>query len=125
MPSPIIPPAGLPDYAELFCLSNFTFLQGASHAEELVARAVQLGYTALALTDECSLSGVVRAHVEAKKHGFPLVIGSQFRVGDMLLVALATNRNGYGNLSELITLARTRVEKGSYLLHPDDLAAPQ
>ena len=118
-------PASLPDYAELQCASNFTFLRGASHPEELVARAVQLGYTALALTDECSLSGVVRAHVEAKKHGFPLVIGSQFRVGDMLLVALATNRNGYGNLSELITLARTRVEKGSYLLHPDDLAAPQ
>ncbi|MET0964421.1 MAG: PHP domain-containing protein, partial [Noviherbaspirillum sp.] len=118
-------PAALPDYAELQCVSNFTFLRGASHPEELVARAVQLGYSALALTDECSLSGVVRAHVEAKKHGLQLLIGSQLRVGDMLLVALATNRNGYGNLSELITLARTRVQKGSYLLHPDDLAAPR
>lgn len=119
------PPAALPDYAELQCVSNFSFLRGASHPEELVARAVQLGYSALALTDECSLSGVVRAHVEAKKHGFPLIVGSQMRVGDMLLVALATNRNGYGNLSELITLGRTRAEKGSYLLHPDDLAAPR
>ena len=75
MPSPVSPP-GLPDYAELFCLSNFSFLQGASHAEELVARAVQLGYSALALTDECSLAGVVRAHAEAKKAELPLLIGA-------------------------------------------------
>lgn len=115
----------LPDYAELQCASNFSFLRGASHPEELVARAVQLGYSALAITDECSLSGVVRAHVEAKKHDFPLLIGSQMRVGDMRLIVLAKNREGYGNLCELITLARTRVEKGSYLLYPDDLAAPQ
>ena len=119
------PAAALPDYAELQCVSNFSFLRGASHPEELVARAIQLGYGALALTDECSLSGVVRAHVEAKKHAFPLIVGSQMRVGDMLLVALATNRNGYGNLSELITLGRTRAAKGSYLLYPDDLAAPR
>jgi error-prone DNA polymerase len=118
-------PAALPDYAELQCASNFSFLRGASHPEELVARAVQLGYSALALTDECSVSGVVRAHVEAKKLDFPLIVGSQMRVGDMLLVALATNRNGYGNLCELITLGRTRAAKGSYLLHPDDLAAPR
>ena len=117
--------AALPDYAELQCMSNFSFLRGASHPEELVARAVQLGYSALALTDECSLSGIVRAHVEAKKLGLPLLIGSQMQVGDMRLVALATNRNGYGNLCELITLGRTRAEKGSYLLHPDDLAAPR
>jgi error-prone DNA polymerase len=115
----------LPDYAELQCASNFSFLRGASHPEELVARAVQLGYSALALTDECSLSGVVRAHVEAKKHDFHLLIGSQLQVGDMRLIALAKNREGYGNLCELITLARTRVEKGHYLLHPEDLAAPQ
>ncbi|WP_194712199.1 error-prone DNA polymerase [Noviherbaspirillum soli] len=115
----------LPDYAELQCASNFSFLRGASHPEEMVARAVQLGYRALAITDECSLSGVVRAHVEAKKHDFHLLIGSQLQVGDMRLIALAKNREGYGNLCELITLARTRVEKGSYLLHPDDLAAPQ
>ncbi|HEX8886490.1 MAG TPA: PHP domain-containing protein, partial [Noviherbaspirillum sp.] len=81
----------LPDYAELQCASNFSFLRGASHPEELVARAVQLGYSALALTDECSLSGVVRAHVEAKKHDFHLLIGSQLQVGDMRLIALAKN----------------------------------
>ena len=128
MAQPDLPQPGnspLPDYAELQCASNFSFLRGASHPEELVARAVQLGYSALALTDECSLSGVVRAHVEAKKHGFHLLVGSQFLVGDMRLVALAKNRDGYGNLCELITLGRTRVEKGRYLLHPDDLAAPR
>ena len=48
-------------YAELHCLSNFTFLRGASHPEELVERASQLGYTAIAITDECSVAGVVRA----------------------------------------------------------------
>jgi DNA polymerase-3 subunit alpha/error-prone DNA polymerase len=61
-------PAGhqLPGYAELFCLSNFSFLEGASHAEELVKRAVNLGYQGIAITDECSLAGIVRAHEEAK-----------------------------------------------------------
>ncbi|WP_082439719.1 MULTISPECIES: error-prone DNA polymerase [unclassified Massilia] len=114
---------GLPQYAELFCLSNFSFLQGASHAEELVARAVQLGYAALALTDECSLAGVVRAHAEAKQAKLPLIIGAHFHLAqpEISLILLAQNRNGYGNLSELITLGRTRSEKGSYLLRPADL----
>lgn len=122
----------LPNYAELFCYSNFTFLQGASHAEELVARAVKLAYHALAITDECSLAGVVRAHQEAKKHGFPLLIGSYFQLttatGDvgMRLIAIAKNREGYGNLCELITLARTRENaiKGSYFITQEDFSAP-
>ncbi|HAK90023.1 error-prone DNA polymerase [Massilia timonae] len=125
-------PQALPPYAELFCLSNFSFLQGASHAEELVARAVQLGYFALALTDECSLAGVVRAHAEAKNAGLPLIIGAHFHLKSLddaltpapSLILLAQNRNGYGNLSELITIGRTRSEKGTYLLTPDDLANP-
>lgn len=122
--------SAIPDYAELFCLSNFSFLEGASHAEELAARAVQLGYTALAVTDECSLAGVVRAHVETRDAGIKLIIGSFFRIEweagkpPLTLIALAQNREGYGNLSELITLGRTRVEKGSYRLSLDDLAAP-
>jgi error-prone DNA polymerase len=121
---------GLPEYAELFCLSNFSFLQGASHAQELVARAVQLGYSALALTDECSLAGVVRAHAEAKKAALPLLIGAHFHLRNadggaaLSLILLAQNRNGYGNLSELITLGRMRSDKGSYLLTPADIAAP-
>ena len=65
-------------YAELHCVSNFSFLRGASHAEELVARAQQLGYAALAITDECSLAGVVRAHLASRGSTLPLIIGSEF-----------------------------------------------
>ncbi|MGW8393835.1 error-prone DNA polymerase [Pseudoduganella sp. HUAS MS19] len=122
--------AGLPAYAELFCLTNFSFLHGASHAEELVERALKLGYGALAITDECSLAGVVRAHGEAKQAGLKLLIGAHFHLTHadgrpaLSLLALATNRNGYGNLSEMITLGRMRADKGSYALHPDDFASP-
>src|SRR5437762_7749431 len=112
----------LPAYAELHCLSNFTFLRGASHPEELVKRAAGLGYSALAVTDECSLAGAVRAHVAAKEVGLPLVIGSEIRLNDgPKLVMLATDRESYGNLSELITRGRCRAKKGSYSLCWDDL----
>jgi error-prone DNA polymerase len=120
----------LPDYAELFCFSNFTFLHGASHAEELAARAAQLGYSALAITDECSLAGVVRAHVAAKAAELRFIVGSYFRLVNadgspaFGLILLAKNREGYGNLSELITLARTRAPKGSYRLTAQDLSRP-
>jgi error-prone DNA polymerase len=107
----------LPAYAELHCLSNFTFLRGASHTEELVARAKALGYSALAVTDECSLAGVVRAHVAAKKAGLKLIIGSEVKIDDgPKLVLLATHRESYGHISALITRARMRAEKGSYRL---------
>ncbi|MEO8936980.1 MAG: PHP domain-containing protein, partial [Burkholderiaceae bacterium] len=117
----------LPRYAELHCLSNFSFLKGASHPEELVVRAVELGYAALAITDECSLAGVVRAHGEAKDSGLKLLIGSSFVLEDGLrLVLIATNLNGYGNLSELITLGRMRCEKGTYRLTRADFdGSPQ
>jgi error-prone DNA polymerase len=124
-------PSVLPAYAELQCVSNFSFLRGASHAEELVMRAATLGYTALAITDECSVAGVVRAHAEAKECGLQLIIGSQFRLLDeegqpaFSLILLARNRDGYGNLCELITLARMRAEKGSYRLTPTDLSSPE
>ncbi|MBB5498640.1 error-prone DNA polymerase [Paraburkholderia sp. MM5384-R2] len=120
----------LPAYAELFCFSNFTFLHGASHAEELAERAEQLGYSALAVTDECSLAGVVRAHVAAKEARLPFIVGSYFRLVNadgspaFGLILLARNREGYGNLSELITLARTRAPKGEYRLTPQDLSRP-
>jgi error-prone DNA polymerase len=120
----------LPAYAELFCFSNFTFLHGASHAEELSERAAQLGYSALAVTDECSLAGVVRAHVAAKEAKLPFIVGSYFRLVNadgspaFGLILLARNREGYGNLSELITLARTRAPKGEYRLTPQDLSRP-
>ncbi|HJW26408.1 MAG TPA: error-prone DNA polymerase [Rhodocyclaceae bacterium] len=112
----------LPAYAELHCLSNFSFLRGASHPQELVWRAKEQGYAALALTDECSLAGVVRAHQAAKEVGLKLLVGSEFTLADGLkLVLLARNRAGYGNLSALITLARRRAQKGSYSLARGDL----
>src|SRR5574343_1470217 len=121
---PAVLPPVLPDYAELHCLSNFSFLRGASHPDELVEQAVAQGYTALALTDECSLAGVVRAHQAAKKAGLRLLIGSELTTADGLkLVFLARNREGYGHLSALITLARRRAEKGAYTLQRHDLSA--
>jgi error-prone DNA polymerase len=115
----------LPSYAELHCCSNFSFLRGASHPEELVERAQALGYSALAITDEASLAGVVRAHRAAKALGLPLIIGAEFRLADedFKLVLLAQNRAGYGNLSALITLARRRAAKGDYHLTRGDLEA--
>src|SRR5450755_2314072 len=122
----------LPSYAELHCRSNFTFLTGASHPEELVMRAAQLGYSALAITDECSVAGVVRAHVEAKAKKLHLIVGAEMRLtlpqggrgsgaAHARLVLLAQTRRGYGNLSHWITLARRRAEKGSYLAWAADL----
>src|SRR4051812_655146 len=105
----------LPDYAELHCLSNFSFQRGASHPQELVQRAHELGYAAVAITDECSVAGVVRAHGEAKKLGVKLLLGSEFRLDGFRLVALARNVQGWGNLCEFITLARRVAEKGEYI----------
>ncbi|MBU9607615.1 error-prone DNA polymerase [Burkholderia multivorans] len=127
----------LPAYAELFCRSNFSFLHGASHAEELVARAVKLGYRGIAITDECSLAGAPRMHVAARAAGLPLIIGSYFEVtpdeappghdpgpGAFGLVLLAQNREGYGNLSELISWRRMAAPKGTYQLTPRMLSRP-
>ena len=113
----------LPRYAELHCLSNFTFLRGASHPEELVERAAALGYAALALTDECSFAGVVRAHVAAKRFGLKLIVGSEVRLEDGIkLVLLAADRRSYGAISSVITTGRRRAKKGSYALARADLA---
>ncbi|MBI3094964.1 MAG: error-prone DNA polymerase [Rhodocyclales bacterium] len=115
--------SSLPAYAELHCLSNFSFLRGASHAEELVARAVRLGYAALAISDECSFAGSVRAHLAARDSGLQLIHGTELQLAcGMKLVLLAQNRAGYGNLSALVTLGRRRAEKGSYRLSRADLA---
>ena len=113
----------LPAYAELHCLSNFSFLRGASHAAELVAHAARLGYAALAITDECSFAGSVRAHLAARDCGLRLIHGTELRLAcGMKLVLLAQNRAGYGNLSALVTLGRRRAEKGRYSLSRADLA---
>src|SRR5512134_421344 len=95
-------------YAELHCLSNFTFLRGASHPQELVARALEQQYDAIAITDECSVAGVVRALVEVKEQAargqsIRLIIGAEFRLKCGLhFVALAPDRKAYGKLSRLI-----------------------
>ncbi|HEY1315199.1 MAG TPA: error-prone DNA polymerase, partial [Steroidobacteraceae bacterium] len=103
-------------------MSNFSFLRGASQPEELIAQAKRLDYRGLALTDECSLAGVVRAHVAAKQHGLPLIIGTEFICADALkFVALATDRASYGALSRLISRARRANIKGRYTLARTDL----
>src|SRR6185295_9180387 len=116
--------AFLPDYAELHCLSNFSFQRGASHPEELIERAAVLGYAALAITDECSLAGIVRAHVAAAAAGFKLIVGAEFVLQDGLkLVLLAPDRHSYGALASLITVARRRKGKGAYALSRGDVEA--
>jgi len=112
----------LPEYAELHCLSNFTLLRGASRPEELVERAQVLGYAALAITDECSVAGAVRAHVAAKQSGLKLIVGTEIRLDDGLkLVLLATDRRSYGGLCTLISRGRMRSAKGRYQLTRCDL----
>lgn len=111
-----------PDYAELHCLSSFSFQRGASHPEELVKQAHLLGYKALALTDECSLAGIVRAHVTAKEVGLKLIVGAEFCLDDGLKgVLLAPDREAYGDLSQLISLGRRQADKGSYHLSREEL----
>ena len=114
-------------YAELHCITNFTFLRGASHPQELVEQAGSLGYTALAITDECSVAGVVRAHRAVKKitaarkaanggqevKGLQLLIGAEFRLEcGLRFVVLAIDRLGYGRLCRLITRGRRAATKG-------------
>src|SRR5688572_6946974 len=125
-----------PSYAELHCVSNFSFLRGASHPEELVETAHALGYTALALTDECSLAGIVRAHIAAKEKGLALIVGTELQLAPdapdtsargaaevpARLVLLARDRESYGNLSALITRGRRQAAKGSYRLRRSELA---
>ncbi|RZL66118.1 MAG: DNA polymerase III subunit alpha [Variovorax sp.] len=148
-PSDVPAPFTLPDYAELHALSNFSFQRGASHPEELVARAYQLGYKALAITDECSVAGIVRAHVGLREHeealaeyerdnpeeppqprnpDFRLLYGSEFDFGRFKLVVIAHDLEGWGNLCEFITAARTtEAPKGEYRVHWDtsDVASLQ
>lgn len=128
--------AALPDYAELHCLTNFSFQRGASTPEEVVERAYQLGYAALAITDECSVAGIVRAYVcrrdmertfeeyerenpdeppIPRNTGFRLLFGSEFRFERFKLVVIANDTEGWGNLCEFITAARnTELPKGEY-----------
>jgi error-prone DNA polymerase len=125
-------------YAELHCVSNFSFLRGASHPEEMVERALALEYNGLAITDECSFAGSVRAHlalqdareIDEPARAFRLIHGTEIQLTEgegrkaaagAKLVLLARTRTGYGNLSQLVTFARRQAAKGSYRLSGADL----
>src|SRR5262249_48252184 len=105
------------------CCTNFSFLEGASHPDELAARAAELGYAALAVTDRASLAGVVRAHVAAKEAKLKLLIGAMIVPSDAAAVLLwATDRAAYGRLSEMLTVGRRSAPKGECWLTFDDIA---
>ncbi|PIF78364.1 DNA polymerase III alpha subunit [Variovorax sp. 54] len=149
LPQRLRPAPGLPGYAELHCLTNFSFQRGASTPEEVVERAYHLGYAALAITDECSVAGIVRAHValrdlpakldahESEHPGEPpiprnpafrLLFGSEFHFERFKLVVIANDTEGWGNLCEFITAARnTELPKGEYRVDWDtsDVASLQ
>ncbi|UZE14635.1 error-prone DNA polymerase [Pseudomonas sp. B21-053] len=113
------------EYAELHCLSNFSFQRGASSALELFQRAKHQGYRALAITDECTLAGIVRAWQAAKSVELPLIIGSEIRIEDgPKLVLLVENLEGYQALCRLITRARRRTQKGQYQVLREDFSEP-
>ena len=113
-----------PRYAELHCVSNFTFLRGASSAHELCERAAKLGYAALAIADECSFAGIVRAHEAAKKLGLKLLVGTEVQPDDgPRLVLIAADHDGYTALCGMITNARRAAKKGEYRLARADLEA--
>ncbi len=129
-------PDPLPRYAELHCISNFSFQRGASHPQELVRRAYNLGYEAIAITDECSVAGVVRAWsgwneykefirrleqeepTQRRSRNFQLLFGSEFDLGEGRLIALARDLESWGGLCQFITAARldSGVDKGTYFV---------
>ncbi|MEX0809634.1 MAG: error-prone DNA polymerase [Dongiaceae bacterium] len=113
-----------PAYAELACISNFSFLRGASHPEELIEQAQELGLKALALADINSFAGVVRAHQQARETGFAFIPAVRLELDDKArVIALPTDRAAYGRLSRLITLGRRRAPKGECILGFTDMLA--
>src|SRR5262245_8106784 len=119
-PSEAAPPVRA---VELHCKTNFSFLEGASHPDELVNQAARLGYTGLAVTDRNTVAGVVRAHVAVKQTGMKLLIGAEVTLSDASPVLLwAMNRNGYGRLCRLLTHGRRLAPKGECFLSFADVA---
>ena len=113
-----------PAYAELQAITNFSFLRGASHADEIVARAKALGIAALAVADHNTLSGIVRAHTAAKSAGLRLLVGARLDLDDApSLIALPRDRAAYGRLCRLLSLGQMRAEKGGCRLSLADVAA--
>jgi len=111
-------------YAELQVTSNFTFLEGGSHAQELAERAAELGHSAIAITDRNSLAGIVRAYTVCKAKNIRLIVGCRLDLRDgTSLLCFPINRAAYGRLCELLTLGKRRAAKGDCELHYADLAA--
>ncbi|MDP6788735.1 MAG: error-prone DNA polymerase [Rhodospirillales bacterium] len=111
-------------YAELQVTSNFSFLRGASHPEELVGEAAALGHAAIAMTDRNTLAGVVRAHQAAKRAGIRLVVGARLDLADApSLLSFPTDRAAYGRLARLLTIGRRRAPKGECHLGLADVIA--
>ena len=109
-------------YVPLWCKSNFSFLEGASHPDELVEEVYRLGLPAIAVTDRDGVYGIVRAHVKARELGMKLIIGAQMTVDDeSTIVLLAQDRAGYANLCRLITKGRLRSEKGQSVVTWDEV----
>jgi len=112
-----------PSYAELHCRTNFSFLEGASHAEELAARAAELGHAAIAVTDRNSLAGAVRAHVAAKEATIKLLVGAELTPIDASpLLVWCPDRKAYGRLARLLTVGRRAAPKGECRLTFEDIA---
>jgi error-prone DNA polymerase len=113
-------------YAELQVTTNFSFLRGGSHAEELVAQAKHLGLSALAITDRNTLAGVVRAHIAGKDMGLKIIVGSRLDlVEDISLLGYPQDRSAYGRLCSLLTIGQRRAEKGRCILTLEDVARHQ
>ena len=109
-------------YAELNCISNFTFLKGASHADELVSRAAELGLSAIAIADTNSFAGIVRGHAAAKELGLTYLVAVRLILQDGAeLVAYPKTRKGYGHLCRLLTLGKRRASKGQCHLAIEDV----
>ena len=116
--------AHMPRYAELQVTSNFSFLRGASHPQELVATAAALGHDAVAIADRNSLAGVVRAHVAAKATGIKLVVGTRLDLAEgPSFLCFPTDRAAYGRLTRLLTLGMRRAPKGECFIGRDDVVA--
>ncbi|HEX6443422.1 MAG TPA: PHP domain-containing protein, partial [Stellaceae bacterium] len=117
-------PGPLPGYAELQVTSNFSFLRGASHPDELVVTAAALGHRAIAITDRNSVAGIVRAHHAAKIVGIRLVIGVRLDLADgTSLLAYPQDRAAYGRLTRLLTLGKRRAAKGECHIDYADVVA--
>ena len=111
-------------YAELQVTTNFSFLRGASHPDELVVTAAALGHQAIAITDHNSLAGIVRAHHAAKEVGIRLVVGCRLDLRDgTSLLAFPEDRAAYGRLTRLLTLGKRRAPKGECHLDYADVVA--